>query len=866
VTALPLQSPVIYLAADPDRTNLAGGDVTVSLPDVAGIPVQLVAVTTASVAADAATEYVISGIVEGDDAPTTWSRMYAVVGGGPPPAPPVMFSDIITLADATIQQVGPPAGPNIVIDDADALVTVRLPSLPGEQTYVSARSTQDVAVGVEYAISGTLPGATAPTSWPAMYVSTPGGITTAAGWTDLPPDTTPVLTPPGMLQYWVSGFNMAKFSFTDAQIFIPSYTNPAHRASFGGYSATTYQFPDHIDFTLDNSYYMGESKTLLRTEADFNWTYTLSLQSSVSEPMVASVKDSTTFTYKGDLFTEQAHTYDQIFRIFGITDTKVDLSYGPLDLPLVPAFFEQLANLAAVELTPTTQIKWNDFFDTWGTHYLASGKIGGYIVFTCSIDNTIFKTVNDTSLATTLTTTATDELATKTCDKTTFDSMLNTSNKAVAEATNTTIFIVGGTPNTNTDLWANSVWNAPLLLFGIPNTDDGNPVYEPPVFMSFAAFLSDSTEQARVDAATIAYAGVGSVTLDVDGFSSLQMSQPDVAVAATQDLFVLASSASNNEISILADSSVSPTAQIAVTAGYNSLLVPVRAGQTYACRTRDTSSQANPPAPVIRECRTQTLTGPPRTLFGVPNTPALTPPAGWTVPEVAADSWALEVDTPFTTTSPGMFVLWWESPLVKMWSDHAHPPPISAWLTAADASYTVGAGVTYMVDGADGDVAAHIACTAPLEPGDYTFTAHVWFPYQEPISPAQVMFVPFGSGLSFGPRQSLAWNEAYVAASDGLCVATATPKASSEYEYENRDVNAYENGAVDFAIQVGQTAQDVLLTQGGSPAGPASAGVWFGTQTIVLPIQQGSYYAAQMSGPLDPLNGVWFLPISWGST
>ena len=112
--------------------------------------------------------------------------------------------------------------------------------------------------------------------------------------------------------------------------------------------------------------------------------------------------------------------------------------------------------------------KWSDLFDTYGTHFLFTGVMGGFTLFLSEIDKSLLDTMTDVQITTTLKNSYTEATGTKASNSlTAFNSEL-AKTKNVNDSTNTVVRTRGGTPQSNTDAFASAVYMNPVLLMGMP--------------------------------------------------------------------------------------------------------------------------------------------------------------------------------------------------------------------------------------------------------------------------------------------------------------------------------------------------------------------------------------------------------------
>jgi MAC/Perforin domain-containing protein len=737
-----------------------------------------------------------------------------------------------------------------------------------DATYISARTVESVqaypASTATYTISGTTPvvdGDTGPAvSWSGLTLVVPGGTTVPAVWCTLAPSS-PTAHPPipgGLLQYWTNGFDMNRLSFATSQIFAPTYTNASNVVSFGPqYSATLYSIPDHITYVPGSTSVSASSKQLIQTESDYNYTFTLGVQTTDKVPDISSVSDSSKFTYKGDILSNHEKAYNCDYYISTIGTSNINKA---VELPLHPDFELAFRKILA-DAPAAGAAEWTTFFGTFGSNYLISAAYGGFTVITTTIDKTLVKTTNATSIQDDLNSAFTSTIGSDSTSVSTFDSF-STLKKENTSLVQTEEAVCGGTMQVSPSLFATSVYSNPNLLMGMP-TAQGASAIPTPIFGTFADFVTDPTQQALIIAATADY--VTAAPLSHSGLLDQPVaSATDTAITVTSDRFVLIANTSNNDAVYLSDGTPSPTTTLAFVNGANSLLVPSRAGDTYLCNIDQlTSSQT--PAPLVIETRTLT---PPEgrtpALFGGWTSLGAMTPGSLTTPLPTEQTWSVAVP------GQGFLLLSWHLPLVDYFEsdDRVHPVPatVQVSLDGGKTAYA-GAGVTYIFDGGRGAKNHTLALAVPIPATSVVdMTAICWIGGYSPFTVVDAVgwYLPLDTGVSFGAPIAYAWNDSYQVMADGLCVATGTTPWPGPYRWDQYGGvlnDPFLHTPLSLCIRTGTAATDVSGPQ--QVAATAATEVYYGTQTLVAPVPAGGWVCASSVGTMSaPGSTVWFVPIT----
>ena len=311
----------------------------------------------------------------------------------------------------------------------------------------------------------------------------------------------PINEVPGLVTPLSYGFNALTASFGSGQIFEISYKNGVTKTYNGG----TYNIPDQIDLFSTETAYRAESIfKIMESASDFNDVYQYSGSTGL-EGIGFSPSLSGSLAYSSGLFSSTASAYFLSFASM-VAYTAARVSGTPGDLSL--QFAADVASLPETITTPAEYQQYVNFFETYGTHYLARSSFGGYSVMRSDITASFMASSESRSAAANIGAAFGEAVS---------DLVLNA--QAVYEKSSYlqqykasiafSFSAIGGVQDPSLTTYYQSVFDKPVLLLGLNEAGDGaSPASlsgAAPEMIPLSTLATSATRQATMEAATSAY-------------------------------------------------------------------------------------------------------------------------------------------------------------------------------------------------------------------------------------------------------------------------------------------------------------------------------------------------------------------------
>ena len=200
--------------------------------------------------------------------------------------------------------------------------------------------------------------------------------------------------PPGMRIPVSNGYNAQKAKFTEKAIFTPSFSN-GRMVKYGASQTgkSSYAIPDHIVFKKPWRVSSSGNTVVLRKKEDYDKYFSAPIKAEYAGLTFADAAQSD-LAFHGSLFTESERSYIVSFvsrLIYSIQRTGAD--------ELTQEFSDALAGLPAeFAAGAKSQQDFFSFFDSFGTHYLKTGRFGGFMAMEASITNPLFEKLKEAEI------------------------------------------------------------------------------------------------------------------------------------------------------------------------------------------------------------------------------------------------------------------------------------------------------------------------------------------------------------------------------------------------------------------------------------------------------------------------------------
>jgi MAC/Perforin domain len=176
------------------------------------------------------------------------------------------------------------------------------------------------------------------------------------------------------------GFDMLNANFVSVQIFSSDSTSGNTGNAAGSDSISTFSVPDGVGSVSNPATDIYSSTDLVQSFADFQSDLTGCVSGSFST-ICANASGSASFQYAEAMSSSSSSYYAFGFDVVGVA-TVSRTAPGTL----MQGFQSALNALPATLNGSADQDAYNNFFTTYGTHYLTSGVVGGMMVMTTTVD------------------------------------------------------------------------------------------------------------------------------------------------------------------------------------------------------------------------------------------------------------------------------------------------------------------------------------------------------------------------------------------------------------------------------------------------------------------------------------------------
>ncbi len=270
--------------------------------------------------------------------------------------------------------------------------------------------------------------------------------------------------PPELENLAANAFNALEGSCLGSPIFTLSY-NKGHTVNWGDMGARS--IPDQLSASAAPSSHKESRTILLEVEADYDRTYSASIDASYSGvAWSGSLKSS--FLYHGNLFTSTSSSYALDCYIQSVLKFKrLNFTKSDLDADFVSA----ICNLPLDTVGDNKQ-KYFDFFNSYGTHYLQEAEMGGTIVMETDINDDVFNTSTELEVSAAISVGYEGVVSSGKLDA---EAAYKASDFLKKHENNISISlsVMGGlfSPDGTITAWQNSIYNnGPILLLNSPTT------------------------------------------------------------------------------------------------------------------------------------------------------------------------------------------------------------------------------------------------------------------------------------------------------------------------------------------------------------------------------------------------------------
>ncbi len=200
--------------------------------------------------------------------------------------------------------------------------------------------------------------------------------------------------PPGMRIPVSNGYNALKAKFSNKAIFTPSFSK-GKTVKYGAAQAgkASYAIPDHIAFKKPWRASSAGDTVLLRKKEDYDKYFSAPVKAEYASLTFADAAQSD-LAFHGSLFAEADRSY--------IVNSSALLAYSIQRKDadeLTQEFSDALAGLP-LEFSQEAKGRKDffDFFDAFGTHYLKTGRFGGFMAMESSIANHLFDKLKEAEI------------------------------------------------------------------------------------------------------------------------------------------------------------------------------------------------------------------------------------------------------------------------------------------------------------------------------------------------------------------------------------------------------------------------------------------------------------------------------------
>lgn len=282
---------------------------------------------------------------------------------------------------------------------------------------------------------------------------------------------------PGILNCIEYGFNLKTASMGCAPLCEYTYTD--NKSVVYGYSGAqnTYQIPDQVDVIVEPEFDNYSLSSVLKTETDFKQAFSVNATESYSE-VGFSGSASQGLAYTGSLFQSSDREYFLSFAIQTTYRFEKNMQSATPDADFMAAL-EVLTKIKNLD-TDSDYQSFVNFFETYGTHTVKSGVVGGYIVAESAISKSLIKEQTSIKITESLEASFDDVVSQGSVNVEAMyseDSFLSQYKSEIS----TQISAIGGDFEYSIPTYCQSVYANPVLLLG----PTGQEVFQP-TLMSMA--------------------------------------------------------------------------------------------------------------------------------------------------------------------------------------------------------------------------------------------------------------------------------------------------------------------------------------------------------------------------------------------
>ena len=269
------------------------------------------------------------------------------------------------------------------------------------------------------------------------------------------------MTIPNLKNYVANAYNALQGNFLSNPVFEVT-TDADNTVMWNGVET---KVPDQISASSGTEFTQVDSTLVLRNEADYDRTFSLSLGAEFSGATFTGSTNSS-LLYHGNLFESQDKTYALNF-----AQQRV-LSFERLTpkIALEDDFATALGSLPADTATSASKQKYIEFFDLYGTHYITNGAMGGTLVMETDVLNTLWTEQNS--------------LEVRAAIEAGFEGVVKSGNVSSEAAYGASQYleayksdiviktnVMGGlySQGESINAWQESLYNSPILLLDIPH-------------------------------------------------------------------------------------------------------------------------------------------------------------------------------------------------------------------------------------------------------------------------------------------------------------------------------------------------------------------------------------------------------------
>ncbi|NIZ08095.1 MAC/perforin domain-containing protein [Pseudooceanicola sp. HF7] len=290
---------------------------------------------------------------------------------------------------------------------------------------------------------------------------------------------------PNLHDYLVRGFDVPRAKFRANPIFKASYSRGFDH-KWIDWNGTKKLIPNEVAAYTGIDSFRHQSTTILETETDYEQGYAVAVSAKASF-MGFGASASSSLVYNGNLFQSSANSYAlQYHAISHLKFQRTNLQ-GPQSLE--GEFLKKLRALTPLEeKTEESLSPYFKLLQTYGTHFVESGRMGGTAFMETEIQDSVFNEASSTEIEAALDVGYKGILASGKLEaEAAYDEseFLQEHRNAISIRVKS----YGGTSSVEAEDWSDSLYNAPILLLV---ASGGKPVTE------FRP-ISDLAELAGVD-------------------------------------------------------------------------------------------------------------------------------------------------------------------------------------------------------------------------------------------------------------------------------------------------------------------------------------------------------------------------------